>query len=295
MPSNLKQDYMKKRRLLQQRVRKLKKRGYSTKVKIPKIPNKITYGSIRRLIRLISKTPTMRELNKQMGLTPTGKIKKSTKTKIKQKLLGEKNTTQKKKKSTTKKKDKYLPSEKDRIIESVSSALYSIDDIDNLINNMYISSKRGNNTHRANVYDLSRVLRSKLDKAIFEDGESAVAQRLKDHSDLVEEAIQTIEGYYGESGEEQLKEAIDKIEELISVISGENISQSEAQTLENIFSDTMSFYELDDTVIEKGDILVEPKRNIKDKYTDEILEYAQRPMRVIIDTETGEVLDTIII
>ena len=295
MPSNLKQEYMKKRRLLQQRVRKLKKRGYSTKVKIPKIPKKITYDSISRLMRLISKTPTLRELNKQMGLTPTGKIKKSTKTKIKQKLLGEKAIPQKKKKSTSKKKDKYLPSEKDMIIDNVKSTLYSIDDIDNLINNMYISSKRGNNTHRANVYDLSRVLRSKLDNAIFEDGESAVAQRLKDNSEIVEEAMQTIDGYYGESGEDQLKEAIDKIEELINIISGEDISRAEAQSLEDIFSDTMSFYELDDTVIEKGDILVEPKRNIKDKYTDEILEYAQRPMRVIIDSETGEVLDTIII
>lgn len=293
---NLQDEYRRNRRLLQQRYRRLQKRGYTPRVKIPKIPKTITPASIRRIVKLISKTPTVRELNKKLGLTASGKIKKSTKKKIKKKakeiLTGKKSP---KKKAPTKKKDKYLPSEKDRILDNVSSVVYSIDDVDSLISKMYLSSKRGNNTHRANVYDLSRVLRSNLDKAIFEDGESAVAQRLKDHSDLVEEAMQTIEGYYGESGEEQLKEAIDKIEELISVISGEDISRAEAQSLEDIFSDTMSFYELDDTVIEKGDILVEPKRNIKDKYTDEILEYAQRPMRVIIDSETGEVLDTIII
>lgn len=293
---NLREEYMVNRRLLQGRYRRLQKHGYTPRTKIPKIPKRITQASIRRLVKLISKTPTVRELNKKLGLTATGKIKKSTKKKIKKKakelLTGKKPT---KKKTTPKKKDKYLPSEKDRIIDNVKSALYSVDDIENLINNMYISSKRGNNTHRANVYDLSRVLRSKLDNALFEDGESAVAQRLKDNSELVGGAIETIEGYYSESDEEELKEAIDKIEELISVISGEDISRAEAQSLEDIFSDTMSFYELDDTVVEKGDILVEPKRNIKDKYTDEILEYAQRPMRVIIDAETGEVLDTIII
>lgn len=293
---NLREEYMENRRLLQGRYRRLQKRGYTPSVKIPKIPKRITQASIRRLVKLISKTPTVRELNKKLGLTATGKIKKSTKKKIKKKakeiLTGKKPP---KKKTTAKKKDKYLPTEKDRIIDNVSSVVYSIDDIDSLISNMYLSSKRGNNTHRANVYDLSRILRSKLDKAIFEGGESVVAQRLKDNSDLVEEAMQTVEGYYSESNEEQLKEAIDNIEELISVISGENISREEAQTLEDIFTDSMSFYELDDTVVEKGNLLAKPKRNITDKNTGEVMDYIIHDTRIILDPETGEVLDTFII
>ena len=285
---NVIDEYKRERRRLSQLNYRLRKKGFK-ELGLPPIPKRITKGSIRKLSKIIAKQ-----------LLASGNDKKAKKkTSTKKKSTSKKKTTKKKttskKKPTTKKKDKYLPSEKDRIIDNVKSTLYSIEDIENLINNMYISSKRGNNTHRANVYDLSRVLRSKLDNALFEDGELAVAKRLKDNSELVAGAIETIEGYYSESDEEELKEAIDKIEELISVISGEDISRAESQSLEDIFSDTMSFYELDDTVIEKGDILVEPKRNIKDKYTDEILEYAQRPMRVIIDSETGEVLDTIII
>jgi hypothetical protein len=293
---NLREEYMVNRRLLQQRYRRLQKRGYTPRVKIPKIPKTITPASIRRIVKLISKTPTVRELNKKLGLTATGKIKKSTKKKIKKKakeiLTGKKPT---KKKTPTKKKDKYLPSEKDRILDNVSSVVYSIDDVDSLISNMYLSSKRGNNTHRANVYDLSRILRSKLDKAIFEDGEAVVAQRLKDNSELIEEAMQTVEGYYSESNEEQLKEAIDKIEELISIISGEDLTQDEAQSLEDIFSDSMSFYELDDAVVEKGNLLAKPMRNIKDKSTGETLDYIIHDTRIILDPETGEVLDTFII
>ncbi len=269
---SIRDEYMKERRRLQKRNSYYKKKHGKPIYKIPSIPKRITKGSVRRLTKLLSKSETVRAFNKSIGLTPTGKLKKSTKNKIRKKL-----GLQSIPKQTRKKKNKYLPKEESVIINNVSPILYDVNSIDSLLGDMYLSSKRGNNTHRANVYDLSQMLRRKFEQACFQDGESVVTQRLQENSATVEEAIQAIEGYYSDSNEEQLKEAIDKIEELISIITGEPVTEKDAKTLEDLYSDTMSFYD----IIEDGQEFTSIK--VDDN------------TRLIIDPETGELLNKIIV
>lgn len=269
---SIRDEYMKQRRKLQKRNSYYKKKHGKPIYKIPSIPKRITKGSIRRLTKLLSKSETVRLFNKSIGLTPTGKLKKSTKNKIR-KNLGLKPIT----KQTRKKKTKYLPKEESIVMNNFSSVLYDVNSIDVLIGNMNIASRRGNDTHRANIYDLSQMLRSKFEQACFRDGESAVTQRLQENSATVEEAMQTIEGYYSDSNEEQLKEAIDKIEELISIITGEDIGVNDAKYLEDLYSDTMEFYEA-----------------VDDEY-GVIHERIGDNRELIIDPETGELLNSIII
>ena len=277
----LKPDYMKLRRLLQQRQRRLKKSGYTPTIKIPKIPKKITQGSIRRLTKIISKTPTVRQINKKLGLTPTGKLKKSTKNKIRKKLglepLPKKKTTKKK---STKHQDKYLPNETNVVIDNVIGSL-SIDNIEDLITNMHISSKRGNTTHVSNMNELQVILRTNFDNAIFENGMDEITKRLNSHVDEVNRAIETIEGYYKDSDEESLREAIDAIEELISIIKGDAITFKEASELEEAYTRTTNFYNDNDEPV------------YKDLGNNIMVHYQEN--NLIVDPETGEVIEKFII
>lgn len=287
--SKYKQEYMLIRKRLQNRNSYYNKKYGMKPYKVPKIPKRITKSSIKALTKLLSKTKPIQKLNKKMGLTPTGKIKKSTKNKIRKKIGLDPIPKQ------TKKKNKYLPKEQDRIIESVVSFGYNLDDIENMLTNMYISSKRGNNTHRANVYDLHRMLRKALDSAIYEEGYSIIAERLKNNAETVEEAIQTIEGYFSDSNEEQLKEAIDKVTELIGVITGKPVSQNVAKSLEDLFTGTMEYYQDGSTAVVTGEVFLPARRNYIDKETGEVLEKMPHLVRFDVDSDTGEILDEFIL
>ncbi len=284
---DLREEYMLNRRLLQQRTRRLQKHGYTPSIKIPKIPKRITKGSIRKLVKLLTKTPTVREMNKKLGLTATGKLKKSTKKKIKQKLGLEKSrkpTTKKKKSSKAKspKPNNYLPSEKDRIIDNVTNSFYGIDDIDKLIGDMTIASKRGNIQHTSNINELKSILRKSFDNACFEDGETEVAKRLREHSDDVNKAIETIEEYYKDSDEESLREAIDEIENLIQIITDNNISIQESSELEEEYTRTTDFFNDNDEIIYKS-------------LSDSAVMGHYQENNFIVDSETGEVLEKFVI
>lgn len=283
-------EYMKERRKLQIRNYYYKKKYGNPIYKIPTIPKRVTNASVRHLTKMLTKSATVKYFNKSIGLTSTGKIKKTTKNKVSKKPALD-SLSKKPQKHPT----KYLPKEENRIIENVTRFTYNLDDIENTLTNMYISSKRGNNTHRANVYDLYRMIKGALDNALFEEGYSAVAERLKNNAETVEEAIQTIEGYYKDSNEEQLKEAIDKVTELISIITGKDISQNTAKSLEDLFTGTMEHYEQGSMAIVKGEAYLPARRKYRDKQTGEILETMPHPVRFDVDTDTGIILDEIIL
>lgn len=271
--SKYKQEYMLLRKRLQNRNSYYNKKYGKKPYSIPKIPKRITTGSIRALTKLLSKTNPIQKLNKKMGLTPTGKIKKSTKNKIRKKLGLEPipKQTRKKKKIN---KDSYLPDESAMLKESSLSFFAGTDTLDSFIADMNLSSRRGNNTHRANVHDLSVMLRNEFEKACFLDSETAVNKRLQENAEIVNRAKETIEGYYKSSDEEALQEAIDAIEDLISIMTDSPINQDVAKSLENLYNDTLSSY------------------LTYDEFGTSIITEVVDNKRLIIDEETGELLDS---
>ena len=264
------------RKRLQNRNSYYNKKYGSKPYKIPKIPKRITTGSIRALTKLLSKTRPIQKLNKKMGLTPTGKIKKSTKNEIRMKLGLEPipKQTRKKKKLN---KDNYLPDESSMVKDSSLRFYTDVDNIDSFIAQMNVSSRRGNNTHRSNVYDLSNMLRQQFEKACFADGETTVNKRLQDNAELVNRAMETIEGYYKSSDEEALQEAIDAIEDLISIITDSPINQDTAKSLENLYNDTLSSY------------------LTYDEIGNEFITEVADNKRLVIDPETSELIDSFVI
>lgn len=274
--SKYNQEYMLLRKRLQNRNSYYNKKYGIKPYKVPKIPKRITAGSIRALTKILSKTKPIQKLNKKMGLTPTGKIKKSTKNKIRKKSGLEQipKKTRKKKKIN---KDSYLPDEASMLKESSLSFFVNVDSMDSFIAQMNLSSRRGNNTHRANVHDLSVMLRNAFEKACFADGETTVNKRLQDNAELVNRAMETIEGYYKSSDEEALQEAIDAIEDLISIITNSPIDQDTAKFLEDVYNDSLSSY------LTYGDM--------GEQF---IIEVADNK-RLVIDPEKGELLDSLAI
>lgn len=244
--------------------------------KVPKIPKRITGGSIRALTKLLSKTKPIQKLNKKMGLTPTGKIKKSTKNKIRKKLGLEPIPKQSRKKKKIN-KDSYLPDESSMVRDSSLSFFANVDTMDSFIAEMNLSSRRGNDTHRANVHDLSSMLRQQFEKACFLDGETTVNKRLQDNAEAVNRAMETIEGYYKSSDEEALQEAIDAIEDLISIITDSPITQDTAKFLEDVYNGTLSSYL---TYDEMGQQFITEVADNK---------------RYVMDAETSELIDSFVI
>ena len=242
--------------------------------KLPKIPKRITTSSIRALTKLLSKTSPIQKLNKKMGLMPTGKLKKSTKNEIRKKIGLEPipKQTRKKKKIN---KDVYLPNESDMMKESSLSFFANVNTIDSFIDEMYLSSRRGNDTHRGNVYDLYTMLQNEFEKACFLDSETVVNKRLQDNAELVNRAMETIEGYYKSSDEEALQEAIDAIEDLISIITDAPINQDLAKSLEKLYNDTLSSF------------------LTYDEFGKEIITEVVDNKRLLIGPETGELIQSL--
>lgn len=271
--SKYKQEYMLLRKRLQNRNSYYNKKYGKKPYSIPKIPKRITAGSIRALTKLLSKTRPIQKLNKKMGLTPTGKIKKSTKNKIRKKLGLEPVPKQSRKKKKIN-KDSYLPDESSIVQDSSLRFYTDIDNIDSFIAQMNLSSRRGNNTHRSNVHDLFIMLRQQFEKACFADGETTVNKRLQDNAELVNRGMETIEGYYKSSDEEALQEAIDAIEDLISIITDSPINQDTAKFLEDVYNGTLSSYLTYD--------------DMGKEFITEVVDNK----RLVIDPETGDLLDS---
>lgn len=274
--SKYKQVYMILRKRLQNRNSYYNKKYGKKPYSIPKIPKRITAGSIRALIKLLSKTKPIQKLNKKMGLTPTGKIKKSTKNKIRKKSGLEPIPKQPRKKKKIN-KDNYLPDESSMVKDSSLRFFANVDTMDSFIAQMNLSSRRGNNTHRANVHDLSVMMRNAFEKACFAEGETTVNKRLQDNAEAVNRAMETIEGYYKSSDEELLQEAIDAIEDLISIITDSPITQDTAKFLEDVYNDTLSSYL---TYDEMGQQFITEVDDNK---------------RYVMDAETGELIDSFVI
>lgn len=241
---DLREEYMTNRRLLQQRYRRLQKRGYTPRVKIPKIPKTITTASIRRLVKLISKTPTVRELNKKLGLTASGKIKKSTKKKIKKKakeiLTGKKSPKKKapaKKKSPTKNKDKYLPDETLTVLDNVANSLFGTDTIEDLLSNMdlVISSEQYPMIHRERVSDLKSILSMQYSKYLYDEDNATIADKLQANAEQINKGIEDIKGYVFDSSEKDYQIAVEAVVELSVYLSGQQLDAFDLSRLEDLY------------------------------------------------------------
>lgn len=248
---DLREEYMVNRRLLQGRYRRLQKHGYTPRIKIPKIPKRITPASIRRLVKLISKTPTVRELNKKLGLTATGKIKKSTKKKIKKKakelLTGKKSTKKKttkkkptsKKKTTSKKQEKYLPDETQTVLDNVANTLFGVDTIEELLDNMnaVIASDRYTTVHRERVSDLKGMLSRQYAQYINSENKENIADNLQANAESVNKGIEDITGYVFDSSEKDYQVAVEAVVELSYYLSGQKMDSLDLTRIENLYDE----------------------------------------------------------